>query len=163
MRRSVLPLLALAVSSMLGSACAGEQDGVPEGTPNEVVTGSASVTRELAPVRVDIAEAGEVQSVVSDLRTDDLGALLDAMDRIVRIRSFGGQQIRGVPVFRYDVVYRGLGGDEERLAVWVDKQRRIYRVQQRADDPREIPGAEVGDGGPLVNYEIVEFETRSAG
>lgn len=160
MPRAVLLLAAVfaALVAPLGG-CAAEGDGVPEGAPIDVVKAAPEVTRRLAPVRLEVGEGTSLRTEVSDLRSGLVGELLDAMQDPIRVRSFGGQQVQGISAFRYDVVFAGDGGDEERLAVWVDIRGRIRRVQQRSDDPREIPGAEVG-AGPLVNFDIVEYEVE---
>lgn len=154
MPRLVL-FVAAAVSLLVG--CAAEGDGVPKGDPIDVVKAAPGVTRRLAPVRLEVGEGTALRTEVSDLRRGLVGELLDAMEDPIRVRSFGGQQVQGVSAFRYDVIFEGDNGGEERLAVWVDIRGRIRRVQQRSDDPGEIPGAEVG-AGPLINFDIVEYE-----
>lgn len=150
----------LLVAALALAGCGGD-DAVPAGAPAEVVARAPERTRQAGPVRVAMSDGRDEDGAVVDLeapsgRVGEVAAeLLDLVATAERVESFGGQQIRGVAAFRYDVVV-ARGGGEETIGVWVDPAGRIRRVQVRS-----LPPATVRGGLPRLT--IVDFVSFGVG
>lgn len=139
-----------------GSGCIGGGEGdVPRGSPEKVIELAPDRTRGEGSAEVAVSDGRREDVAVVDLARpsgpigSSVGGLLALVEDAVKVESFGGQQVRGTPAFRYDVVVRR-AGDDETIGVWVDRIGRIRRIQVRS-----LPPATVRGGLPRLT--IVDF------
>lgn len=187
---------ALAMALVL-AACGSDRTGGPTGAPTDVVRGAPERTLAAAAVSVE-ASAPDAQSAArlapgaphADLEARGPGAaagypeladplgLVDLVRGAVDVVSYGGQPIRGVSTFRYEVVVNveralavapparqpatramaeRVGSSSFYADVWVDNDGRLRRIQVPVAKTAVRPEAHVKVPPAVVTVDLFDY------
>lgn len=195
-RLAVLVTTAVVVAAL--AACGEGRTGGPRGEPEAVVRSSPDRTFAATAVSLD-ASAADAQSTARVVLADppdalevrgpgpvakypelaDPLALVDMVRGAIAVESYGGQAIRGVSSFRYELVVnvdRALAvspaGRRDEVAalaarmgspsfyadVWVDGDGRLRRVQVPVDKATERPGNRDRNTPAVITVDLFDYE-----
>jgi len=195
--RRWVALAALVATAAMG-ACGEGRSGGPRGEPEVVVRSSPDRTFAATAVSLD-ASAADAQSTARVVLVDpptalevrgpgpaadypelaDPLALVDMVRGAVAVEPYGGQAIRGVSSFRYELVVNvdralaaspshrrdevaALAGRMGRPSfyadVWVDGDGRLRRIQVPVDKATKRPGNRDRNTPAVVTVDLFDYE-----